>query len=71
MRLLVLIPVLLIGAIAGYNLYAEITATQPIFMIMALHAVVTGVCLTIAAMVIKSAFYIKYAEPNNNEPLVA
>ncbi|MFY7728411.1 MAG: hypothetical protein ACOVRN_02720 [Flavobacterium sp.] len=70
MRLLVLIPVLLIGAIAGYNLYAEITATQPIFMIMALHAVVTGVCLTISAMVVKSAFYIKYTE-TNNEPLVA
>lgn len=70
MRLLVLIPVLLIGAIAGYNLYAEISATQPIFMIMALHAVVTGVCLVISAMVVKSAFYIKYTE-TNSDPLVA
>lgn len=70
MRLLVLIPVLLIGAIAGYNLYAEITATQPIFMIIALHAVVTGVCVLISAMIVKSAFYIKYAD-QENEPLVA
>lgn len=69
MKLLILLPVLVIAAIAGINLYNEINAEQPYYMVMALHSVVTVVCLGISWMIVRSAFSIKYTELN--EPAVA
>jgi hypothetical protein len=69
MKLLVLIPVLLIATIAGFNLHEEIIAVQPYYMVMALHAVVSLVCLAISWLIIRSSFSIKYSDLN--EPAVA
>ncbi|MFP5439799.1 MAG: hypothetical protein ACLGH8_18640 [Bacteroidia bacterium] len=64
MKLLILLPVLLIAAIAGFNLYEEITAAQPYYMIVALHSVVTLVCLGIGYLLVKSTFSVSYTEEN-------
>lgn len=62
MKLLILIPVLLIAAIAGFNLYEEFTADQPYYMVMVLHAVVGAVCLGISWLLVKSVFTVQYSE---------
>lgn len=69
MKLLILIPVLLIAAIAGFNLYSEINSTHPYYMAIALHAVVSLFCLAISWFIVRSAFTIKY--PDLNEPALA
>lgn len=64
MKLLILLPVLLIAAIAGFNLHQEITAANPYYMVIALHSVVSLVCLGISYALVKSSFSIAYTEEN-------
>lgn len=62
MRLLILIPVMLIMAIAGYNLYEEITNPEKYYMAMALHATVTILCAVLGWAIVRSAFGVRYSE---------
>ena len=64
MKLLLLLPVLALMAISGYNLYNELTADAVTgsLAIIVLHGAVTAMCLFFAGLIIRSMFTIKYVE---------
>ncbi|MFP9115079.1 hypothetical protein ACLI1A_14165 [Flavobacterium sp. RHBU_3] len=62
MRLMILLPFLIIAAIAGYNFINELQSDSTYYMVAALHAVVTLVCLGISSYIVGNAFRIKRTE---------
>ena len=64
MKLLLLLPVLALMAVSGYNLYNElaIDAVPGNLAIIVLHTAVTAMCLFFTGLIIRSMFTIKYVE---------
>jgi len=64
MKLLLLLPVLALMAISGYNLYNELNAdaVPGNLAVIVLHTAVTAMCLFFAGLLIRSMFTIKYVE---------
>ena len=64
MKLLLLLPVLALMAVSGYNLYNELAIdTVPgNLAIIVLHTAVTAMCLFFTGLIIRSMFTIKYVE---------
>ena len=71
MKLLLLLPVLALMAISGYNLYNELTADAVTgsLAIIVLHGAVTAMCLFFAGLIIRSMFTIKYVERTERQVL--
>lgn len=64
MRLLLLIPNLILMAIAGYNLYntARPGYIQSNFTLILLHGLVLLLCFIFIGMIIRSMFVFRYVE---------
>lgn len=64
MKLLLLLPVLALMAISGYNLYNELTADAVTgsLAIIVLHGAVTAMCVCFTALIVRSMFTIRYVE---------
>ena len=64
MKLLLLLPVLALMAISGYNLYNEmnVDAVPGNLAVIVLHTAVTAMCLFFAGLILRSMFAIKYVE---------
>lgn len=64
MRLLLLLPVLALMAVSGYNLYYELTADAVTgsLAVIVLHGAVTAMCIYFAALIVRSMFTIRYVE---------
>ena len=64
MKLLLLLPVLALMAISGFNLYSELNtdAMPGNLAVIVLHTAVTVMCLCFAGVLVRSMFTIRYVE---------
>lgn len=63
MRLLLLLPILALLAVSGFNL----SAGNNSFAVVVLHLVIMALCVTFIAMIVKSMFTIRYVEMPEKE----
>ncbi|WP_294823125.1 hypothetical protein [uncultured Flavobacterium sp.] len=63
MRLLLMLPLLALLAVSGFNL----SAGSNNLAVIALHLIVMVICIAVIAMIVKSIFRIKYIEMPEKE----
>ena len=63
MRLLLLLPILALLAVSGFNL----SAGNNSFAIVVLHLVVMVLCITFIGLIVRSMFAVRYVEIPEND----
>ncbi|MCW4467463.1 hypothetical protein OGH69_00650 [Flavobacterium sp. MFBS3-15] len=63
MRLLLLLPILALMSVSGFNL----SAGNNSFAVVVLHLLVMAMCIIFIAMIVKSMFTVKYVEMPEKE----